>query len=79
MRSDKLGYYAPIEVYDNKYYRYSDPDYSISNTPISSEDYDLVVRAIETIKEYKTDGDVEKLDEILLEVKNKLYLILKCG
>ena len=22
MRSDKLGYYAPIEVYDNKYYRY---------------------------------------------------------
>lgn len=79
MRSDKLGYYAPIEVYDNKYYRYSDPDYSISNTPISSEDYDLVVRAIETIKEYKTNGDVEKLDEILLEVKNKLYLILKCG
>ena len=79
MRSDKLGYYAPIEVYDNKYYRYSDPDYSISNTSISSEDYDLVVRAIETIKEYKTNGDVEKLDEILLEVKNKLYLILKCG
>jgi hypothetical protein len=79
MRSDKLGYYAPIEVYDNKYYRYSDPDYSISNTPISSEDYDLVVRAIETIKEYKTNGDVEKLDEILLKVKNKLYLILKCG
>ena len=26
MRSDKLGYNAPIEVYDNKYYRYADPD-----------------------------------------------------
>ena len=24
MRSDKLGYNAPIEVYDHKYYRYSD-------------------------------------------------------
>ena len=29
MRSDKLGYNAPIEVYDHKYYRYADKDYSI--------------------------------------------------
>ncbi len=42
MRSDKLGYYAPIEVYDNKYYRYSDPDYPITNTPIFEEDYNLL-------------------------------------
>ena len=33
MRSDKLGYNAPIEVYENKFYRYADPEYSI-NTPI---------------------------------------------
>lgn len=25
MRSDKLGYNAPIEVYERKYYRYSNP------------------------------------------------------
>ena len=31
MRSDKLGYNAPIEVYDTKYYRYADEDYSIMN------------------------------------------------
>ena len=78
MRSDKLGYYAPIEVYDNKYYRYSDPDYSISNTPITEEDYDLVLRAIEGIREYKENGDVGKLDEILLEVSDKLYILLRC-
>ena len=29
MRSDKLGYNAPIEVYDHKYYRYGIEDYSI--------------------------------------------------
>ena len=58
MRSDKLGYYAPIEVYDNKYYRYSDPDYSISNIPITTEDYELVVRAINTINEFKESGNV---------------------
>ena len=36
MRSDKLGYNAPIETYGNGYYRYSDPDYSISDTPLTS-------------------------------------------
>ena len=79
MRSDKLGYYAPIEVYDNKYYRYSDPEYSISNTPISTDDYDLVVKAIEMINEYKENGDVDKLDEVLMAVKDKLYILLRCG
>ena len=29
MRSNKLGYNAPISVYEKKYYRYDDPDYSI--------------------------------------------------
>ena len=28
MRSDKLGYNAPIEVYDRIYYRYADPSYT---------------------------------------------------
>ena len=36
MRSDKLGYNAPIEVYDQKYYRYADPDYSILPTLASA-------------------------------------------
>lgn len=77
MRSDKLGYYAPIEVYDNKYYRYSDPDYSITNTPISTEDYNLIVRAVKTIEEYREDGDIEKLDEVLVRVKDKLNYLLR--
>lgn len=77
MRSDKLGYYAPIEVYDNKYYRYSDPDYSIDNTPITTEDYNLILCAVETIDQYKTDGDIEKLDEVLERVKEKLNMLLK--
>ena len=38
MRSDKIGYNAPIEVFDNKYYRYADSDYSITKTEIPYED-----------------------------------------
>lgn len=77
MRSDKLGYYAPIEVYDNKYYRYSDPDYSITNTHITTEDYNLIVKAVNTIKEYRKDGDIDKLDEVLGRVKDKLNNLLR--
>lgn len=77
MRSDKLGYYAPIEVYDNKYYRYSDPDYSITNTHITTEDYNLIVKAVNTIKEYREDGDIDKLDEVLGRVKDKLNNLLR--
>ena len=77
MRSDKLGYYAPIEVYDNKYYRYADPDYSITNAPISDEDYNLIVAAVRIIEEYKEDGDIDKLDEVLARVRDKLNYLLR--
>ena len=76
MRSDKLGYYAPIEVYDNKYYRYADPGYSISNTPITTEDYNLIAHAVKTIEDYRDNGDLEKLDEMLVKVKEKLKSLL---
>lgn len=33
MRSDKLGYNAPIVVIDKKYYMYEDLEYSITNIP----------------------------------------------
>ena len=77
MRSDKLGYYAPIEVYDNKYYRYSDPEYSITNSPISDEDYNLIVNAVQIIEKYKKDGEIDGLAEILCKVKDKLSTLLK--
>ena len=56
MRSDKLGYNAPIETYGNGYYRYSDPDYSISDTPRTDDDYLLVVRTSKLIGKYNEKG-----------------------
>src|SRR5258706_13121538 len=38
MRSDKLGYNAPIIVKEKKYYSYDDADFSITNTPITDTD-----------------------------------------
>ena len=36
MRSDKLGYNAPIVVYDKKYYKYQDENYSITDIPLNN-------------------------------------------
>jgi hypothetical protein len=42
MRSDKLGYNAPIIVTDKKYYSYEDPEYSIANIPLTSQDLNIL-------------------------------------
>lgn len=75
MRSDKLGYNAPIEVYDNKYYRYEDPDYSITDSPIADETYALVIKAVRMIR-HKEASSVEEIAEILEKVGARLNTLL---
>ena len=53
MRSEKLGYNAPIVVYDNKYYKYEDEEYSITNTPLSEQDLKVMSEAVEVLRQFK--------------------------
>ena len=76
MRSDKLGYYAPIEVYDRIYYRYADPDYSITKNPLSEEDCNLIQKAILLLKN-KDNLDKEETVKVLSNVQNRLMSLLK--
>ena len=75
MRSDKLGYNAPIEVYDRVYYRYADPDYSITEMPLSLDDCRLIKKAIALLanKENRTSDETAK---VLMKVENRLLSIL---
>lgn len=73
MRSDKLGYNAPIEVYDSKYYRYSEPDYSISDTPLDEDTCELVGYAVDMLKAQDVHGE---LGAVLSKVRDKLLLLL---
>ena len=75
MRSDKLGYNAPIEVYDRIYYRYADPNYSITDMPLSIEDFKLIKGAI-ILLENKKDKDSEYTIKVLDKVQNRLKSIL---
>ncbi|MBQ6068275.1 MAG: WYL domain-containing protein [Bacteroidales bacterium] len=51
MRSDRLGYNAPIIVVDNKYYTYEDPDYSIIHSPLTERDMTELVEAVGVLKQ----------------------------
>lgn len=75
MRSDKLGYNAPIEVYDRIYYRYADPNYSITDMPLSIDDYKLIKEAI-ILLENKNDKNNEDTIKVLNKVQNRLRSLL---
>ncbi len=73
MRSDKLGYNAPIEVYDKIYYRYADPDYSITEMPLTMDDCNLIKQAITLLGNNENN---EEAANVLTKVQNRLLSIL---
>ena len=75
MRSDKLGYNAPIVVYDKIYYTYADPDYSITDMPLSVDDCKLIKEAI-ALLDNNDNLDAARTKKILAKVKTRLTSIL---
>ena len=78
MRSDKLGYNAPIEVHDGKFYRYAEADYSISESPLATDICELISLAVEQLDKCNLDENHE-IGSLLIEVKEKLQHMLALG
>ena len=78
MRSDKLGYNAPIEVYDCKFYRYAEDNYSISESPLSDEMCEMLTLAVERLDKYDIEG-LPEVGSLLIELKEKLQHMLALG
>ena len=74
MRSDKLGYNAPIEVYDHKYYRYSDPNFSITELPLSQNDYDKLSEAIDMLRQYADFDYFTELSDVIGRLQDTLAI-----
>ena len=72
MRSDKLGYNAPIEVVDRKYYRYADPDYSISSLPLTHEELSELTGALDILSQYSGFRGLSGLDETLTRIEDRI-------
>jgi len=74
MRSDKLGYNAPIEVYDHKYYRYTDPDYSITNMPLSANDCEALQQAVDMLRQLEDFQQFRGMSDLVTRLQDKLAL-----
>lgn len=74
MRSDKLGYNAPIEVYDHKYYRYSDSDYSITNMPMSQNDLEVIQEAVDMLRQFENFDHFSEMNDIIGRLQDKLAM-----
>ena len=73
MRSDKLGYNAPIVVYDRKYYKYEDPDYSIVNISVTDKDVKVMNEAIQVLRQFKDFSLFKEMDGVLQRLEDSVY------
>ncbi|MGZ3757925.1 MAG: helix-turn-helix transcriptional regulator, partial [Mucilaginibacter sp.] len=73
MRSNKLGYEAPIVVVDKKYYTYSDKYYSIANSPLNQQDMQVLSEVSDLLKQFKGFNHFTDLNEMVSKLEDKIY------
>lgn len=73
MRSDKLGYNAPIIVTDKKYYTYEDPEYSITNIPLTDQDLHKLSETVDFLKQFKGFSHFRELDGMVQKLEDHVY------
>ncbi len=65
MRSDKLGYQAPIIIREKKYYTYEDPTYSITKMPLTRQDLVQLTDAVNLLKQFQTFTAFQALGDVV--------------
>ena len=73
MRSDKLGYNAPIVVTDRKFYSYADKQYSITNSPISGHDLNKLNEVLIFLRQFSGFGHFRELAEMTARLEDNIY------
>ena len=83
MRSEKFGYEAPIEVYERRFYRYSDPEYSIHQISVNENDLKAMNNAVQILKQFKDfsmfkdmNGVIQKLEDSIQSTSQKSIIHL---
>lgn len=73
MRSEKLGYNAPIVVTDKKYYSYEDPAYSITNIPLTDQDLNKLTEVVDILKQFKGFSHFKELSGMVQKLEDKVH------
>ena len=74
MRSEKLGYNAPIVVLDKKFYTYEDPKYSITNIPLTSQDLSTLGEVVTLLKQFKGFTHFQEVDGMIGRLEHKIFV-----
>lgn len=72
MRSDELGYNAPIIVKDKKYYTYEDPEYSITNIPLTESDISLMNDAVNVLKQLSGFSMFSGMEDVISRLEDRI-------
>jgi predicted DNA-binding transcriptional regulator YafY len=73
MRSEQLGYNAPIIVTDKKFYSYEDPHYSITQIPLSSQDLNMLQEVSQLLRQFKGFTHFNEVNEMVHKLEDKIY------
>ena len=73
MRSEKLGYNAPIEVYDKKYYHYAEEGFSITDIPLTETDINVLTETVSMLKQFKDFSLFNDVSDLLQRLEDKIY------
>src|SRR3569833_2194902 len=73
MRSNKLGYEAPIIVVGKKYYTYADKSYSITNIPLNQQDMQVLTEVSDLLRQFKGFNHFADLNEMVSKLEDKIY------
>jgi len=72
MRSDKLGYNAPIVIRDKKYYTYEDADYSITTSPMNDADMEKLREVVGLLKAFSGFAYLDEMSVLVAKLENNL-------
>lgn len=72
MRSDKLGYNAPIVVREKKYYVYEEEGYSINNHRITGSDVDKLSEMVDVLRQLNGFAYFDDMNDIIARLEDSL-------
>ncbi len=72
MRSDKLGYNAPIAIVDRKFYQYEDAKFSITNSPINASDMEKMKEIVSVLKHLNGFSYFEEMSDMIAKLENNI-------
>lgn len=64
MRDKQKGYGAPIIVYNQKYYKYKDPNFTIENAKVKKDNFAALAEIVDTLKHYSNFNELHNLRSI---------------